>query len=68
MKPGKGAKMKYGRSPYAIVPPRRGENKFSSRQYGERPYFCTKIQKPGIFIIHNFVYLRFPRSTIAKFL
>ena len=41
--------MKYGCSPHAIIPPRRGEDKSSNKQYGEHPYFWyAKVQKLGI--------------------
>ena len=64
----RGAKKKHGRSPYAIVPRQRGENKFSKQAVREAPLFLpTKVQKSGHLIIRNFACFRFPRSVTAKF-
>ena len=60
--------MKYGCSPHAVTPPRRGEDKSSNTQYGEHPYpWYAKVQKLGILYSDTLRVFRFPRSVTAKF-
>ncbi len=68
MKNFKGSIMKNGRSPYAITPPRRGEDESSNHAIRKTPIFLIrKGIEIGHFIIRNFAWFRFPRSVTAKF-
>lgn len=66
MKP-MGSSIKYGRSPYAITPREKARTNPFSKQYGERPYLCVKIQKSGILSSVTLLALRFSRLLSQSF-